>query len=84
MRTDQQSLQYLTKQNLLGGEQIKWTSKLLGFDFEVQYKLGSANRVVDALSRQMIFAAISHVTLPEWSDWEEEIQSCPKLQELLQ
>ncbi|MCI47238.1 enzymatic polyprotein, partial [Trifolium medium] len=31
VRTDQQSLQFLTDQNLLGGEQAKWTSKLLGF-----------------------------------------------------
>lgn len=84
VRIDQQSLQFLTEQNMLGGEQIKWTSKLLGFDFEVQYKPGSANRVADALSRQMIFAAISSVTLPEWADWEEEIRSCPQLQELLQ
>lgn len=61
VRTDWQSLQFLTEQNLLGGEQIKWSSKLLGFDFEVQYKPGSANKVADALSRQMIFAAISHV-----------------------
>lgn len=32
----------------------------------------------------MMFAAISRVTLPEWSDWEEEIKSCPELQELMQ
>lgn len=50
VRTNQQSLQFLTEQNLLGGEQIKWTSKLLGFDFEVKYKPGCSNRVADALS----------------------------------
>jgi hypothetical protein len=68
----------------LGGEQAKWTSKLLGFDFDIQYKAGSANRVADALSRKMIFASISRVTLPAWGEWEEEIRKCPELQAVMQ
>lgn len=84
VRTDQQSLQFLNDQNLLGGEQVRWTSKLLGFDFIIQYKPGSANKVADGLSRQMIFAAVSSISLPEWSEWEEEIRNCPELQALMQ
>ena len=33
--------------------QQKWLSKLMGFDYEISYKCGKANTVVDALSRPM-------------------------------
>jgi hypothetical protein len=40
-------------------EQKKWISKLLGYDFEVEYKKGIENKIADALSR--------------WEGWEEEL-----------
>lgn len=30
----------------------KWVSQLISFDFEIQYKPGTSNRVADALSRK--------------------------------
>ena len=34
-------------------EYQKWVCKIMGFDFEIQYKVGRLNRVVDdALSRR--------------------------------
>ena len=49
--TDQQSLKYLLEQQIVDGEHNKWLYKLMGDDFEIQYKLDSINSTVDALSR---------------------------------
>ena len=84
IQTDQRSLKFLTEQRLLGEEQFKWTSKLIGFDFEIKYKPGCENRVADALSRKMIFAAISLVHFSDLDDWWEEIQADDKLRTVTQ
>lgn len=52
VRSDQQSLRYITQQREINQDYQKWVTKLLGFDFEIQFKPGSANRVADALSRK--------------------------------
>ena len=82
--TDQKSLKFLCDQRVLGEEQFKWTSKLIGFDFEIQYKPGTQNRVADALSRRMSYAALSTVQFDELEEWETEIQNDKKLQEIIQ
>lgn len=50
VRTDHRSLRFLLDQRLTTIPQHQWASKLLGFDFVVEYKLGVLNVVVDALS----------------------------------
>jgi hypothetical protein len=50
--TDHFSLKFLLDQNLSTIPQHQWASKLLGFDFRVEYKPGSTNVVTDALSRR--------------------------------
>lgn len=50
IKTDHYSLKYLLQQRLTTSSQQHWMSKLLGFDFEVNYKLGKLNVDADALS----------------------------------
>ncbi|KAL4573276.1 hypothetical protein LXL04_020076 [Taraxacum kok-saghyz] len=52
IKTDHYSLKYLLEQRLSTSPQQHWVSKLLGFDFSVEYRAGVLNRVADALSRR--------------------------------
>jgi hypothetical protein len=50
IRIDHRSLRFLLNQRLTTIPQRQWASKLLGFDFVVEYKPGTLNVVADALS----------------------------------
>lgn len=52
IRTDQKSIKELLQQTILTTEQQNHVRKLLGYDFTIEYKMGSANKVADALSRR--------------------------------
>lgn len=52
VRTDHYSLKFLLDQRLATIPQHHWVSKLLGFDFFVEYRPGRLNTVADALSRR--------------------------------
>nr|GEW25569.1 retrotransposon-related protein [Tanacetum cinerariifolium] len=49
--TDHFSLKYMFDQRITTPFQSKWLPKLLGFDYEIEYKKGKDNIVTDALSR---------------------------------
>ncbi|GKA97888.1 retrotransposon-related protein [Tanacetum coccineum] len=51
IKTDHFSLKYLLHQRITTPFQTKWLPKLLGFDYEINYKKGSDNAAADALSR---------------------------------
>ena len=46
--TDHKSLKYLLQQRLNTADQHYWLSKLMGFQFEIIYKLGVENKAADA------------------------------------
>jgi len=51
IKTDQKSLKHLLEQRISTPFQQFWLSKLMGFDYIIQYKSGTDNVVADALSR---------------------------------
>ncbi|XP_019225505.1 PREDICTED: uncharacterized protein LOC109207079 [Nicotiana attenuata] len=52
IKTDHHSLKYLLEQRVTTALQQKGLTKLLGLDYEIQYKRGAENKVADALSRR--------------------------------
>lgn len=52
IKTDHQSLKYLLEQKIGTLTQHKWITKLLGYNFKIQFKQGVTNKVADSLSRQ--------------------------------
>lgn len=70
IKTDHEALKYFMEQKLTTLVQQKWLSKMLGFDYVIQYKKGKDNVVADALSRkdelEGSLAVMQSVT-PRWS-----------------
>ena len=52
--TDHQSLKYIFSQKEFNLRQRRWVKLMKDYDFTLQYHLGKANVVVDALSRKMM------------------------------
>lgn len=81
VHTNQRSWRYLTEQRLLGEEQHRWMSKLLGFDFEIKYKCDIEDKASDALSQKF---PISTVRLGDWAELDEEVAKDVKQKQILQ
>lgn len=50
----------------------KWVSKLLGFNFEIQFRASLENKATDALSRRPHAAQLAMLTTPAILDVEVE------------
>ena len=67
VRTDQRSLKYLLEQRITTPAQTRWLPKILGYDYEIEYKHGPENQVIDSLSCVVEFQFLS-ISMPR-ADW---------------
>lgn len=95
IRTDQEALKFLLTQKITTLVQQKWLTKLLGFDYAIEYKKGHDNIVADPLSRlheegdtELLSQACAvSVVIPKWkvdlkSSWETDPAIQPILTQL--
>lgn len=73
LKTDQQSIKYIMEQRFTTALQQRWISKLLGLDYEIQYKKGVENRVADALSRKDIASSTVYAITTVQPQWVSEV-----------
>ncbi|KAA3452986.1 Transposon Ty3-G Gag-Pol polyprotein [Gossypium australe] len=52
IKTNHQSLKFLSEQQAVTPYQQKWVAKMLGYDYSIIYRKGTQNFVADALSRR--------------------------------
>jgi hypothetical protein len=71
IQTDQRSLKHLQEQRITTPEQQKWVAKLLGYDYEIQYRPGRENSAADALSRRPASPTLHNLFVPQLAIWEE-------------
>ncbi|PON61216.1 LOW QUALITY PROTEIN: hypothetical protein TorRG33x02_282370 [Trema orientale] len=72
VHTDQKSLKYLLEQRITTPAQTRWLPKILGYDYEIEYKKGSKNQGADSLSRVIEFQFLS-ISMP-YADWWSILQ----------
>lgn len=86
--SDQKSLKHLLQQRITTTNQQEWMAKLLGFDFEVVYKVGVENKVADALSRQHEDAELQTIkSYPIWqqsNQLQQEVSNDPLLKNIVE
>ncbi|GAB2270658.1 hypothetical protein Dimus_038870 [Dionaea muscipula] len=67
IKTDHESLKYFLEQKLSNCAQVKGMTKLLGFQYTIQYEKGDENVVADALSRKFSDEYMVMTTVvPQW------------------
>lgn len=73
VRTDQSSLKYLLEQRITTPNQAHWLPKLLGYDYQVEYRKGRDNQAADSLSRVTLqFVSITKPQAGWWNQLQEE------------
>lgn len=67
-------------------EYQKWLTKLLGFDFKIQYNPGLENKAADALSRKDFVSELYALSVPVALQLEEiskDVDDDPELKQLV-
>jgi hypothetical protein len=86
--TDHKSLKHFLQQRITSPDQQCWLAKHLGYQFEVKYKPGLENKVVDALSRCHGDVEMNRMVFyPTWLDGEQllqEVRQDPHLQKIIE
>ena len=86
VRTDQRSLKYLMEQREVNPEYLKWMVKLMGYQFEIQYRPGLENKAMDGLSRIFPATTVMALTIPrvlQLDKLQQEVAANMKLQEVV-
>lgn len=85
IQTDHKPLKELLTQHIQTPEQQVYLSKLMGYNYEIQYKPGSLNVVADALSRREAECFVISVPSPVWlQQLKKELDGNPKFRALQQ
>ena len=82
VRTNQRSLKCLLEQRLINPDCQKWMTKVLGFNFDIQYRPSLENKAVDALSR-IPYVADSSLSCGHLDQLANQVQQHPKLQSII-
>lgn len=74
---DHRSLKFLMGQTITTPTQQRWLARLLGYEFQIEYKRGKKNSDVDGLSRQFEEAAVRAISqsLPVWIEKIPEVKT---------
>ncbi|KAE8729756.1 cytochrome P450 78A7-like [Hibiscus syriacus] len=83
IKTDNVATSYFQTQKKLSPKQARWQDFLAEFDYTLEYKLGKANVVADALSRKTELAAISLAKGTVLEHIKEGLEQDPLTRELV-
>jgi hypothetical protein len=89
IKTNHFSLEYLLDQRMATIPQHKWASKLIGFDFRVEFHPAASNMVVDTLSRRnteegALAMVLSAPSFQLFDDLRQELPALANLRTLME
>jgi hypothetical protein len=79
--SDNQALQFITRQEKLNQRHAKWIEFMKNFTFFIKHISGNANKVVDALSRRSLILQEFQVKTSEFEHLKEMYHSDPDSRE---